>query len=204
MKLCIFDTETTGLIKWNQVLTRDTVHTFPNIVQLSWVMMDTETLKLKEYDYIISAKNIPEETTAIHGITQGMNKQQGFWFTLIYDILEICLQECDLIIGHNLDFDIQMINVECMRYNIPVNWNKPTYCTMKNTTHICKILKENYGYKWPKLSELHQFLFEESPANLHNALIDVIVCLRCYYKLVYKQDLFELIKTLKKRIPMEK
>ena len=204
MKLCVFDTETTGLLKRNQIPTPENVDMFPHIVQLSWVMLDTETLKMKEYDYIISAPSIPEESTAIHGITQSMNTAQGFRFDLIYDILQLCLDECDLIIGHNIEFDIQMIKVECLRYNISVNWNKPTYCTMKNTTHICKILKENnYGYKWPKLSELHVFLFNESPANLHNALIDVIVCLRCYYKLVYKQDLFELMKTLKKRIPME-
>jgi DNA polymerase-3 subunit epsilon len=204
MKLCVLDTETTGLLPRNPIFTLENVNTYPHIVQLSWVMLDTETLKLKEYDYIISASTIPEDSTAIHGITQSMNTAQGFRFDLIYDILQLCLEECDLIIGHNLEFDIQMLKVECMRYNISVNWNKPTYCTMKNTTHICKILKENnYGYKWPKLSELHEFLFEESPSNLHNALIDVIVCLRCYYQLVYKQDLFESIKMLKKRIPMK-
>jgi hypothetical protein len=37
--------------------------------------------------------------------------------------------------------------------------------------------------KFPKLSELHQHLFGYVPENLHNALIDVLVCLRCFLKL---------------------
>jgi DNA polymerase III epsilon subunit-like protein len=38
-------------------------------------------------------------------------------------------------------------------------------------------------YKFPKLNELHQKLFESVPENLHNSLIDVIVCLRCFLKI---------------------
>jgi DNA polymerase III epsilon subunit-like protein len=38
-------------------------------------------------------------------------------------------------------------------------------------------------YKFPKLNELHLKLFESVPENLHNSLIDVIVCLRCFLKI---------------------
>lgn len=37
--------------------------------------------------------------------------------------------------------------------------------------------------KFPKLSELHEHLFGYIPENLHNSLIDVLVCLRCFLKL---------------------
>jgi DNA polymerase III epsilon subunit-like protein len=37
--------------------------------------------------------------------------------------------------------------------------------------------------KFPKLSELHNHLFGYVPENLHNALIDTIVCLRCFLKI---------------------
>ena len=43
--------------------------------------------------------------------------------------------------------------------------------------------------KYPKLSELHAKLFTEDVKGLHNSLIDVFVCLRCYYYLEYKVDL---------------
>jgi len=37
--------------------------------------------------------------------------------------------------------------------------------------------------KFPKLSELHQKLFGSVPENLHNSLVDVFVCLRCFLKI---------------------
>ncbi len=37
--------------------------------------------------------------------------------------------------------------------------------------------------KFPKLSELHQYLFGYVPENLHNSMMDVLVCLRCFLKI---------------------
>lgn len=37
--------------------------------------------------------------------------------------------------------------------------------------------------KFPKLSELHQTLFGSVPDNLHNSLVDVLACLRCFLKI---------------------
>ena len=37
--------------------------------------------------------------------------------------------------------------------------------------------------KFPKLSELHQKLFGTVPEHLHNSLVDVLVCLRCFLKI---------------------
>lgn len=37
--------------------------------------------------------------------------------------------------------------------------------------------------KFPRLDELHKILFGSIPANLHNSLIDVLVCLRCFLKI---------------------
>lgn len=37
--------------------------------------------------------------------------------------------------------------------------------------------------KYPRLSELHQILFGNVPENLHNSMMDVLVCLRCFLKI---------------------
>ncbi len=37
--------------------------------------------------------------------------------------------------------------------------------------------------KFPKLSELHNYLFGYVPENLHNSMMDVLVCLRCFLKI---------------------
>jgi DNA polymerase III epsilon subunit-like protein len=193
----IFDTETTGLPPKNKVISPETLQDWPYIVQFSFSLFNTDTLKIIEYDYIIYAPDIPEESTKIHGITKSMNKQLGFNFPCVYDIFKLCLDQCDLLIGHNISFDIQMLMAQCLRCNIPFTLEKPTICTMKSTTKLCNLPR----MKWPNLNELHRTLFNESVINLHNSMIDVIVCLRCYYWIVYKKDLFQLKKSYKIRVP---
>ena len=68
---------------------------------------------------------------------------------------------------------------------------------MKSTTKMCNLP----NMKWPTLNELHRTLFDSSVIHLHNSIIDVIVCLRCYYWIIYKKDLFELVKKYKTRVP---
>jgi len=193
----IFDTETTGLPPKNKILSKENLQDWPHIVQLSFILFNTETKKITEYDYIITAPDIPEESTKIHGITKEMNKQQGFYFPCIFDLFNLCLDLCDLVIGHNISFDIQMLTAQCLRHDISFSMKKPIICTMKSTTQMCNLPR----MKWPNLNELHCKLFKETVPYLHNSIIDVIVCLRCYYWIVYKIDLFEIKKIYKVRVP---
>jgi len=69
---------------------------------------------------------------------------------------------------------------------------KPTCCTMFKTWRWCAIPFQNgrRGIKWPKLIETYNRLFRESPPEpLHNAIIDTLVCLRCYLKFVEGKDI---------------
>ena len=66
------------------------------------------------------------------------------------------------------------------------------YCTMKNTVNVCNIEREsengNVYFKYPTLTELHTYLFNFTPKNTHDSMVDVLICLRCYYTLVNKED----------------
>ena len=81
---------------------------------------------------------------------------------------------------------------------------KQKFCTMKESIKLCRIIKVNklgYNYlKFPKLSELHQFLFQCEPRNLHNALNDILICLRCFCKLKYDYDILDKNTTIKNMI----
>jgi DNA polymerase III epsilon subunit-like protein len=81
------------------------------------------------------------------------------------------------------------------------------YCTMMNSIELCAIEfaptalqmlatvalaregievlpKRPTPKKFPRLNELYQTLFHQPvPDNMHNSLVDVIVCLRCFLKL---------------------
>jgi DNA polymerase III epsilon subunit-like protein len=58
-----------------------------------------------------------------------------------------------------------------------------TYCTMKETTNICK-LPGNYGkFKWPKLTEAHQHFFGIPVEGAHDAMTDVRACKRIFFEI---------------------
>lgn len=62
---------------------------------------------------------------------------------------------------------------------------KKCMCTMSLTTDLCKIPhpKGWKSYKWPKLIELHQFLFKEGFDGAHDALADIEATKRCFLEL---------------------
>ena len=57
--------------------------------------------------------------------------------------------------------------------------------TNAETTTTTEVVKEKKTYnKWPKLAELHKHLFHEEATGLHNSMMDVLVCLKCYLKMI--------------------
>ena len=56
---------------------------------------------------------------------------------------------------------------------------------MIKSTEFCAI-SGPYGYKWPKLSELHHKLFNIGFEEAHNASVDVRATSKCYWELIQK------------------
>jgi DNA polymerase III epsilon subunit-like protein len=213
MLVLIFDTETTGLSK-SKIISPDTLDMWPHIVQFSYILFDTETNKIcKTNDFIIRLDpgvNIPDEASNIHGITNEISREKG---TSIQDAMGhffYHLQTADMLVGHNVSFDNNMLKVELLR--IIYNKKYPQYhisaykrdlhyltnfenvfCTMMETIELCKIETiSRYGEKYnkyPRLSELHNKLFDTVPNMLHNSLVDILATLRCFMKLKYDRDL---------------
>ena len=53
---------------------------------------------------------------------------------------------------------------------------------MKSSTNFCRI-PGNYGFKWPKLSDLHIKLFGKDFDEAHNALADIRATADCFWEL---------------------
>jgi DNA polymerase III epsilon subunit-like protein len=193
MKVLVFDTETTGLPEDRNASVTETTK-WPYIVQLSYILYDTDKQQVDTYaDHIIRLApdvHISPESIAIHKITNEISQAQGIPLTQALNSLKAVIARTDKLIGHNLLFDKRMLMVEFYRTNIrnflyrhgrPI----PEYCTMKNTVDVCAIpfvnqTTEKTYNKYPTLSELHNHLFQTMPKGVHNALVDVLVCLRCY------------------------
>lgn len=209
MKIFVFDTETTGLPKEKNasILLTDN---WPYIVQLSYLLYDTDQAMVIDYvDKIIKLPQnikISKESTDIHKITNEISKEKGVDIKSELVDFNIAMSKSDIVVAHNLSFDKNMIMVECLRHKIIQNFTqnsmrKPEFCTMKNSIDICKIVRytnENKPYyKYPKLMELHKHLFGDIPKGLHNSMVDVLVCLRCYGKMKFNEDLQSISDSLK-------
>jgi DNA polymerase III epsilon subunit-like protein len=85
-----------------------------------------------------------------------------------------------------MSFDEKILGAEYLRTGIVNSLSlKNRICTMINSTEFCAI-SGPYGYKWPKLSELHHKLFNKGFEEAHNASVDVRATSKCYWELIQK------------------
>lgn len=220
MKVLIFDTETTGLSK-SKIISKETMHLWPFIVQFSYIIFDTKNYRtLKMYDKIIKLKPynvISQESTNLHGITNEISESEGINLIDTLNEFLIDIKKVDLIVAHNMDFDISMVKIELLRlineyqinentkqilenyFNVIINLNN-LHCTMRKSVDLCQIERENVRgkyFKFPSLSELHVKLFNIEPNNLHNSLNDILITLRCFIKLTHNRDVIKYNKRIK-------
>jgi len=208
MKIIVFDTETTGLPEKGAKL--NDLSKWPYIIQLSWLEINIcpKVSYNLENHYIKIDKNVKlsEESIKIHGITRDKLENEGKDLNLILKKLLKSLTNTDYLVAHNLNFDKNMLNVECSRNNIDLNKNISLieFCTMKYGEQICniKIIGKNGKEftKFPKLNELYIKLFNENVENYHNAKVDIICCARCFMFMTNNGDLYDMFPLLKKEI----
>ena len=174
----VLDTETTGL------------SSDARIVSICWGLF-TETgrkIAIKSHIIFPDGYTIPEDASAIHGITSAEARRKGVQVQglLIAPNDDINHNKPAMYVGHNVSFDRPIVVNEYRRAGIRAHLaSLPTYCTMENTTDLCELPPFRYGsYKWPRLEELHRHLFGHVHADAHNAEGDVRACAACYFKLV--------------------
>ena len=201
MRVLVFDTETTGLPKSRWANYRDSDE-WPYIVQLSYILYNANTGNIEiEEDNIIKMDDgvhIPESSTKIHGISNEISAARGIPIKDAIRKFLACFNMCDVLVAHNIKFDRDIILAESWRNKIrnPFKHVSPPveFCTMKHGKELCNIRQQNIYtgeicLKPPKLVELYEKLFNETPSGLHNSMIDVFVCLRCYFMIVGNIDI---------------
>ena len=215
MKILVFDTETTGLPENNASIYEN--NKWPHIIQLSYIFYDmsnNNAIIKNNYIKLNPIIQISPKSLEIHGLNHNYLNNNGIHIIHALKEFNEFLDKCDIVVGHNISFDKRMIFVECLRHKINqkftkyqnnIKITKPEYCTMKNTTQFCNIIKLNNTnktyIKQPKLIELYIKLFpnEPIPKELHNSLVDILCTLRCYIKYQYDFDIIqknEKIKTM--------
>lgn len=203
MKILFFDTETTGLPKdYNEPYTNS--DNWPRLVQLSWIIEDSKKNELEERDFIIKPDGfvIPEKSTKIHHIRHDWAERNGKDLVFILHEFYTYLSEADLLIGHNIVFDINIVAAEFSRLaNKFQEWKFcarrleriPTFCTMEEGKYYTKIPDLWEDYKYPKLIELYRHLFGRDFKGAHNSLDDIRATRECFWEMV-RLDISDFIK----------
>jgi DNA polymerase III epsilon subunit-like protein len=179
-----FDTETTGLPRnWKAPVTD--LNNWPRLVQLAYLLFDNNGNKISSGDHIIKPDGfaIPNEASKIHGISTERANKDGIELLTVLKEFQSLINQAEHLVAHNMSFDEKIVGAEFLRNKMQDSIaTKRKICTMHSTTNFCK-LDGPYGYKWPKLSELHYKLFRTGFEEAHNAAVDINATAKCFWEL---------------------
>ena len=190
MNVLIFDTETTGLPIWREPSDHPDQ---PHIVDIACDLWAGPGELIEQYDAIINpGVEIPDELAALHGITTERAIAEGVAMAEALERFFDLVSRADLIVGHNISFDIRMVRIEAAR-RLGEKWDNPlpTFCTMRKSTNQCQILsakpRHERDWKWPNLTEAVRHFFDEDLENAHRARPDVDAAARIYFHLIARE-----------------
>lgn len=173
--MIVFDTETTGLIS-NHLIPLDKQ---PYIIEFYACKADPSTGEISaELDLLIKPPDrglVTPEITKITGLTYDEHLTNASPFAMHADQIAAFLESDDLIIGQNLSFDMEMVDIEFERLGRRIVWPKRGVCLVEQTIHT-------KGYRL-NLNDLHETLFGEKFKGAHRAKVDVAATLRCAVEL---------------------
>lgn len=179
-----FDTETTGLPKnWKAPITD--LDNWPRLVQLAGLLYDKDGTQIAAADYIIKPDGytIPAASSKVHGISTERAMREGESVEKVLQEFQSLLDQCDCLVAHNISFDEKVVGAAFLRTKMSNGLiGKQKICTMKRSTDFCAI-PGRYGYKWPKLEELHKKLFDTTFQEAHNAAVDIQATAKCFWEL---------------------
>ncbi len=183
----IYDTETTGLPKNDQAPLTD-FENWPRLIQLAWQLHDEDGEVIEVQNYLIKPEGfiIPRGAEKIHGISTERAEREGSDLHEVLEIFSKSLTRTNIIVGHNVEFDNTVMQVEFLRKEMPCSISdKIIIDTKEVSTEYCALPGGRGGkFKWPKLSELYFKLFQTDFDAAHNASADVQATARCFLELL--------------------
>lgn len=197
---CFIDTETTGL-PINDNLPYTELDNWPHLVQVALIIEDDNYGILAKRNMILKPDgySIPESSARIHGIANAQAIKVGEDRKHVIGFLDQILSNSNIVIGHNVSFDLNVVKAEIIRVKgienaLFTTKNHNVVDTMKMGMNICKIPNLSFHthmsqpYKYPKLDELYYKLFNKHFNNQHDAMADVQAAYDCYYELKRKSQ----------------
>src|SRR5690606_940472 len=134
--------------------------------------------------------NIPFDAERIHGISTELAQRDGISLDKVLQKFSVALSKAKFIVGQNVGFDVKIMGAEFFRKQIQTPLAEmPVLDTCTEVTANLLQLPGGRGgrFKLPTLTELHEYLFQETFAEAHNATADVEATTRCFLELIRRE-----------------
>ena len=179
----ILDTETTGFPSSSNPQEIDKFNN-ARLIELGYILYDSDQNEIKQYNSLIKPNGFLITNSFVHGITQQDALSKGRDISKVLADLVADLIKVNVIICHNINFDMNILLSEAYRANnhalITSIVTKSKICTMETGK---KFMKLN---KLPKLVELYKLLNNGKEVSQdHRALADCVICAECYHQMTY-------------------
>jgi DNA polymerase-3 subunit epsilon len=198
--ILFFDTETTGFPHKHKPVDHPDQ---PHLVQLAAELCEEDGRTVSSFSFIIDpgvckGVRIPSGAAAVHGIDEERCWRVGVEPKQALETFDMLYTRADRIVGHNVDFDVEIMTTAFNRVaiydseNDDQSWNPPVrrreliaprFCTMKSSTDICCIPSPKGGNKWPKLAEAYKHFTGLDLVGAHDAMNDLLACKAVFFKL---------------------
>lgn len=175
----IFDTETTGFVGSVDA----PLNTQPKIIELFALKVDRDWNIVGELEFLVDPKEaLKDEIIQVTGLKDEDLKGQGEFPSKFTALSDFWLGEKE-VIGHNVMFDCDMIEIELRRMGRQSKfpWTPNRICTVESSEH--------YMGRRLKLIDLHTYLFGSGFEQAHRARNDVMATYRCAKEMARRGDL---------------
>ena len=201
MIILFFDTETTGLLPSFNLKPSD-YKQIPRIVQLAYEVwkydISTKEVSCLAYENRIIKPDgfeIPQHSVKYHGITTERAIIEGDSFDKVLHLFGHDVNLPDVIVGHNLKFDMLILGAEIYRHQFDHYFDslnqKRQICTMQESKEFVGRRYYNGLPKRASLKELYRRCTGKDLREAHNAEHDVEATRDCFFELV-KQGVIKL------------
>ncbi len=183
----IFDTETTGLPIRDDAPLSD-LDNWPRAVQIAWQLHDKDGSLVEAKDFVVKPDgfDIPFNAAKVHGITTEVAENYGVPVEEAMAEFSRAVEKAEFLVGHNVGFDNNILGAEYLRLGQENSLAEmPVIDTSTETKDFTQLAGgKGGGFKYPKLEELYEKLFNEKFAEAHNAAADVEATSRAFLELV--------------------
>ena len=184
MNILVLDTETTGLIR--DYSSPDA----PHLAAIAACIYSTDVHRVQSSLNLMIRPDgweMPAEAEAVNNLSTDHLVEFGVPLQVALDAFTFFIAPAQLIVGHNVVFDVKMIASALYRLdrlNETDEWLKlNTYCTMTKAKPIVQAKTATGRSKNPKLTEAYEFMFERPLNNSHSANADMVATLELYLAL---------------------